>query len=305
MKPGQRSRPKLIGLAFRNLARHKVKTALTVTAVALGIVAYLYIDAFIAGVNTESRRNLVNYEMGAATIYSRAYWENKDDLPLYEGFRGWQPIREALLRAGYDAVPRATFSGTLLSREEELPFLFHGVDPALEGTMFLYPDWIERGDSDTPAGRFPADGAFEILLGVRGAKDLGVGVGDSVRLSTVIDKRDEQGIIRHINQVLDLRVCGIVNSPDPVVNGYTGFLPLGILQDDLGILLEGSVTELILATDPNLEGEATATYLARLVKPLGLKVTRPASGLPVGGDLEYADEVTLGRAFEGRRLLDV
>jgi recombination protein RecR len=70
-------------------------------------------------------------------------------------------------------------------------------------------------------------------------------------------------------------------------------------------LADGGITEVILATDPNLEGEATATYLARLVKPLGLRVTRPASGLPVGGDLEYADEVTLGRAFEGRRLLDV
>ena len=70
-------------------------------------------------------------------------------------------------------------------------------------------------------------------------------------------------------------------------------------------LSDGTVTELILATDPNLEGEATATYLARLVKPMDVRVTRPASGLPVGGDLEYADEVTLGRAFEGRRLLDV
>ncbi|MGQ0632405.1 MAG: recombination mediator RecR [Sporichthyaceae bacterium] len=70
-------------------------------------------------------------------------------------------------------------------------------------------------------------------------------------------------------------------------------------------LADGTVTELILATDPNLEGEATATYLARMLKPLGLKVTRPASGLPVGGDLEYADEVTLGRAFEGRRSVDV
>jgi recombination protein RecR len=70
-------------------------------------------------------------------------------------------------------------------------------------------------------------------------------------------------------------------------------------------LSDGTVTELILATDPNLEGEATATYLARLVKPMGLRVTRPASGLPVGGDLEYADEVTLGRAFEGRRSVDV
>jgi recombination protein RecR len=85
----------------------------------------------------------------------------------------------------------------------------------------------------------------------------------------------------------------------------------GIGPEDLRIkelmarLADGSITELILATDPNLEGEATATYLARLITPLGVRVTRPASGLPVGGELEYADEVTLGRAFEGRRLLDV
>jgi len=85
----------------------------------------------------------------------------------------------------------------------------------------------------------------------------------------------------------------------------------GVGPDDLRVrelmlrLQDGTVSELILATDPNLEGEATATYLARLVKPMGLRVTRLASGLPVGGDLEYADEVTLGRAFEGRRLLDV
>ena len=85
----------------------------------------------------------------------------------------------------------------------------------------------------------------------------------------------------------------------------------GVGPDDLRVrelfarLASGEVTEVILATDPNLEGEATATYLARMLKPMGLRVTRLASGLPVGGDLEYADEVTLGRAFEGRRLLDV
>ena len=64
------------------------------------------------------------------------------------------------------------------------------------------------------------------------------------------------------------------------------------------------VTEVILATNPNIEGEATAMYLARLLAPLGLEVTKIASGLPVGGDLEYADELTLGRALEGRRRLD-
>ncbi|MCW5953894.1 MAG: recombination mediator RecR [Propionibacteriaceae bacterium] len=66
-------------------------------------------------------------------------------------------------------------------------------------------------------------------------------------------------------------------------------------------LADGTVTEVILATDPNLEGEATATYISRLLLPMGVTVSRLASGLPVGGDLEYADEVTLGRAFQGRR----
>ena len=66
-------------------------------------------------------------------------------------------------------------------------------------------------------------------------------------------------------------------------------------------LSDGAVTEVILATNPNTEGEVTATYLARLLAPLGVAVSRLASGLPVGGDLEYADEITLGRAFEGRR----
>lgn len=85
----------------------------------------------------------------------------------------------------------------------------------------------------------------------------------------------------------------------------------GIGPDDLRItelmarLGSTEITEIIIATDPNLEGEATASYLARLLGPMGLKVSRLASGLPVGGDLEYADEVTLGRAFEGRRMLNV
>ena len=85
----------------------------------------------------------------------------------------------------------------------------------------------------------------------------------------------------------------------------------GIGPDQLRIaplltrIAEPGVREVILATDPNLEGEATATYLTRLLQPFpGLSVTRLASGLPVGGDLEYADEVTLGRAFAGRRSVD-
>lgn len=84
----------------------------------------------------------------------------------------------------------------------------------------------------------------------------------------------------------------------------------GVGPDDLRIrelmarLASGTVEEVILATDPNIEGEATATYLSRMLRGMGITVSRLASGLPVGGDLEYADEVTLGRAFEGRRRVE-
>ncbi len=75
------------------------------------------------------------------------------------------------------------------------------------------------------------------------------------------------------------------------------------VRELMGRLASEDVREVVIATNPNIEGETTAAYLARLIKPLGIPVTRPASGLPVGGDLEFADEVTLGRALEGRRPL--
>ena len=74
-----------------------------------------------------------------------------------------------------------------------------------------------------------------------------------------------------------------------------------VIKELLSRLAEGEVEEVIVATNPTVEGEATAMYLARLIKPLGVKVTRLAYGVPMGSDLEYADEVTLFRAIEGRR----
>jgi recombination protein RecR len=151
-------------------------------------------------------------------------------------------------------------------------------------------------------------------------------VKDKVRFCTIcgnVSEQDECRVCRDPRR--DLAVICVVEEPKDVVaiertREFRGryhvlggaISPIeGIGPDDLRIrelmvrLADDVVTELIIATDPNLEGEATATYLARLVKPMGMRVTRLASGLPVGGDLEYADEVTLGRAFEGRRLLDV
>ncbi len=151
-------------------------------------------------------------------------------------------------------------------------------------------------------------------------------VKDKVRFCTICGNVAEQEQCRVCRDPRrDLSVICVVEEPKDVVaiertREFRGryhvlggaISPIeGVGPDDLRIrelmtrLADDTVTEVIIATDPNLEGEATATYLARMIKPMGLRVTRLASGLPVGGDLEYADEVTLGRAFEGRRLLDV
>jgi recombination protein RecR len=99
--------------------------------------------------------------------------------------------------------------------------------------------------------------------------------------------------------------CGKYHVLGGAISPIDGIGPENLRIRELMVRLAATeIQEIIIATDPNLEGEATATYLSRLLKPLGMKVSRLASGLPVGGDLEYADEVTLGRAFEGRRTVE-
>ena len=151
-------------------------------------------------------------------------------------------------------------------------------------------------------------------------------VKDKVRFCRIcgnVSEQDECRVCRDPRRELSV-ICVVEESKDVVAIEKTrefrgryhvlggAISPMdGVGPDDLSIaqlfsrLADASVSEVIIATDPNLEGEATATYLSRLLIPLGVKVSRLASGLPVGGDLEYADEVTLGRAFEGRRFVEV
>jgi recombination protein RecR len=185
-------------------------------------------------------------------------------------------------------------------------------------------------------GRLPGVGpksaqriAFHLLaadaVDVRRLAQVLVEVKDRVRFCSVCGNVAEEESCRICrDQRRDSGVLCVVEEPKDVVaiertREYRGryhvlggaISPIdGIGPDELRIrellprLADGAVREVILATDPNLEGEATATYLTRLLRPMGLRVTRLASGLPVGGDLEYADEVTLGRAFEGRRSVE-
>ncbi|GAB4366673.1 MAG: ABC transporter permease [Spirochaetales bacterium] len=241
----------LLGIAYRNLSRHRVKTIITVAGVAISVGLYIFMDAWLLGMNLESRRNIVSYEIGAAKIQTKAYFEQKDDLPMYESFSPWKPLVQALEKAGYVACPRMVFSGTLYSTEGSAPILFYGVDPTLERKVLRYMDFLE-------AGRFPESGKFEIALGLLAAEKLKIDLKnkgpEQVRISTVIDLKDENGKVRHVYQVMDAIVVGVINSPNPKTNGNVAYIPLDVLQDEAGLMLEGRVTEILVRSADAKEG---------------------------------------------------
>lgn len=136
-------------------------------------------------------------------------------------------------------------------------------------------------------------------------------IADSSPCTVCASTERDQATICVVEEPLDVMALertheyrGVYHVLHGAISPVDGVGPGDLRIDDLmGRLRHGGVREVILATNPNLEGEATAMYLERLIKPLGIRLTRPAYGLPVGGDLEYADEVTLVRALEGRREL--
>jgi len=126
------------------------------------------------------------------------------------------------------------------------------------------------------------------------------------------DERREVGVLCVVEEARDIMALertgefrGRYHVLLGAISPIEGIGPEQLKVRELLLRLEAEqIREIIICTNPNIEGEATAMYLARLLKPIGIEVTRLASGLPVGGDLEYADELTLGRALEGRRSMD-
>jgi recombination protein RecR len=125
---------------------------------------------------------------------------------------------------------------------------------------------------------------------------------DARRSQTTICVVEESKDVQAIERTREFR--GLYHVLGGAISPIEGIGPDNLrIKELMSRLGDPNISEVIIATDPNLEGEATATYLTRMLSPLGITVSRLASGLPVGGDLEYADEVTLGRAFEGRRVV--
>jgi len=404
------------GMAAKNLSRHRVKTIITVTAIAVSVSLYIFMDAWLLGMNLDSRRNIVNYETGAAKVQTDAYFAREDELPMYESFRGWEPIAKALEDSGYGAAPRFVFTGTVYSRDGTAPMVMNAVDVEREKAMLRYPGYVE-------SGRMIDSGRQEILLGTLVAEKLRVGIPgrctaaeldglaaaaqtpedsdfvrslyvswrslgksggawapketaavlddrmalrpgvtpaerarlweilaasgrNDVRIATTVDtaelpdsidaarfERDlygpadakaragydalyglnaetgyyelkpdagdgtlraealramldagYPGAVRHVNQLIDAVVVGVVNAPNPAINANVGWIPIDSLQDESGLMLSGAVTEILVrsatARDETLPGKFEAPETIRAA--IDAELAKTGSALPPG-----------------------
>jgi len=402
-------------IALRNLARHKVKTILTSAAITVSVAVFIFINGWLRGMIIDSRRNIVNYEMGAAKLQTKLYFEKKDEMPSYENFTDWEKYHDALDTEGYVSAPRYVFSGTLSSISGSAPIVFYGVDPAFEAETMRYVPYVDFG-------RYVKNGDFGIALGTYAAEKLKVGIPtrpyrqeleelivsaaknnadadfirslynaaskkksfwdvdkkttepqpgakregsplegnermilkkdtsrsnldrywsildasgrNDVRINAVIDikavpetiradkwkgellpclrnedkplveaayeyqnfidsyllvEEDEKalkdvltamiragysGAVAHVNQSLEVKVVGVINSPAPLPNGNTAYIPLDILQDETVMMLEGAVTELVIreknAPDSRLPGKSESAVVITSALKQGL-----------------------------------
>jgi len=341
-------------MALRNLARHKVKTILTSAAIMVSVAVYIFLNSWLGGMAIESRRNIVNYEIGAAKLQTKLYYEKKDEMPSHETFKDWEVYKAALENEGFVSAPRYTFAGTLFSASGSAPIMFYGVEPSAEEEMLRYVPYVDFGS-------YVQNGRYEIALGTVAAEKLKVGIPtrpdllemegiissvtqnsrdadfirslyetapvsrdpfamanaqagakpangnerlilkrnvpkadidrfwgliassgrNDVRINAIIDIKADHGAVYHVNQLIDVVVAGVINSPSPLPNGNTAYIPLDILQDESGMMLEGAVTELLIreknVPDSRLPGEsessgAIAAALKRGLAAMGLSM---------------------------------
>ena len=401
-------------IAIRSLMRRKVKTVLTSLAVMVSVAVYIFLNSWLGGMAIESRRNIVNFELGAAKLQTKLYFEKKDEMPSYENFHNWEIYREALDREGYNSAPRYVFSGTLISTSGSAPILFHGVDPVYEAQTMRYVPYVDFG-------RWVQSGNFEIALGHIAAEKLKVGIPvrpyrmeleeliaeaadnfydadfirsmydiapvftdifspqivqvqgnermmlkkdipqqdldrywdmiaaanrNDLRINAVIDikavpetiradkwegelipaLRDEDismveeayeyvdivnayflieddsyrlerilyamlragysGAVNHVFQAFDVVVVGVINSPAPLPNGNTAYIPLDMLQGGAGMMLEGAVTELVIREKNSPDHRMPSDSESAAVITAALRRGLAAAGLSLPDDLE-------------------
>lgn len=226
-------------LAFRNLLRNRRRTALTFSALALGIGLLIGADSISRGFSEVGVRNAIDYEMGHMRVHESGYFEDRENLPLDLAIPA-QPVLDALGQVGgiRGAAPRVVAAARLNVGWEEFPVALIGIDPRRDPSVFAMGEFVD--------GRYPEAGAYEGLVGAGLADLLDIRLGDYM---TMITRTRNQAL-----EAIDLEVVGILRTPHPGVNHGHVYMPLDVA--DARLALEGRVTEVVLRLD---EGRTLTT----------------------------------------------
>jgi len=250
--------PFSLTFALKNLGRHRRRTLITASALAVGLAVFLLMDSMLLGANGESERNLVWYEFGGARVASPEAAAEPDKLSLKHPLVDAAAIAAVVRAQGVEATPRLAFEAELVAGVESSVSRVVkalGVDPLNDGKVFprrelkLEGRWFHSGEASVVLGRWLAD-------------DLGVKVGEPLTLTT----RTREGSF----QVFDLEVVGVVEAPDPAMNRRGVFLPLDQAQLQLG--MEGMATEVAVGFAPGTDAVGRATALEKHLTGQGLGV---------------------------------
>lgn len=228
-----------VTLAYRNLTRHRRRTIVTATAVAMGLTIFIILDSILLGAELDSDRNIIWYETGAAQFIHRQYLEERDERTLNHVIDDRHTLAQDIQRHGFAVAPRTVFSAEMIlfrdpfPEDGNVPVTAYGIDP-------LQDDDVFRISQSVREGRFLTPDEEGVLLGSWLAEDVGAEVGFPIILVT----RTRDGYF----QTMDLEVVGIVETPNPIINRGALYLPLSVVDDYLH--MGGGVTELAIASPP-------------------------------------------------------
>jgi len=217
----------LLSLAWKNLLRHRRRTLVTAVAIATGLAMYIWVDTWLQGVSLHSEQNLVNYQTGSYVIMHPRSWQQRKQLSLKHGLADAASIIAALQAAGWTASARISFAAEAFFAEGSLPIRMVGIDPSQDARVFALRQTVT-------SGRYLRGDEAGIMIGKTAADNLHAVVGDTLSLRC----RTRHGSL----QTLDLQIVGILNTPNPAVNGTCGFAPLDLVSEALD--MEAAVTEI-------------------------------------------------------------
>ena len=219
----------LLSLSWKNLSRYKRRTLLTACALAFGIAMFLWMDGMLQGIERESERNIIWYEAGSAKVMTTEYLEDIKSMPLKHAIEDPAAVEQVLEGAGVTTTRRTVFAGEIFYGEGSMYVKVIAIDPERDEKIYRLSDTLAQG-------RYLEAGEQGVVLGEWLAQDLGIEVGEEITIRT----RTRYGAF----QTLELIVVGVLNSPNPVINKGTAYVPLSLAEEALE--MEGAVTEISL-----------------------------------------------------------